>query len=189
MSAPETSVIKLVFSQLARETAELAVSIQGLGGMLAGGDAPADGYWQRQFLSARRCASPRAATRSSATSSASGCSAFPATPGSTRTSRSETPSADRVAIREHAGRRPMEFNLADLFECVAARVPEREAVVWGDSRLTYRQLDERANRLAHGLQAMGHRRRATTSGSTRTAGPSTSRRWWPPTRSAPSPST
>jgi len=51
----------------------------------------------------------------------------------------------------------MEFNLADIFECVAARVPEREAVVWGTRRLTYRQLDERANRLAHGLAALGVR--------------------------------
>ena len=49
----------------------------------------------------------------------------------------------------------MEFNLADLFECVAARVPECEAVVWGEQRLTYRQLDERANRLAHALQSGG----------------------------------
>src|SRR5579862_7843850 len=49
----------------------------------------------------------------------------------------------------------MEFNLADLFECVAARVPEREAVVWGEQRSTYRQLDERANRLAHALQSRG----------------------------------
>src|SRR5580700_9365597 len=52
----------------------------------------------------------------------------------------------------------MEFNLADLFECVAARVPEREAIVWGTRRLTYRQLDERANRLAHGLQSRGVQR-------------------------------
>ena len=49
----------------------------------------------------------------------------------------------------------MEFNLADLYESVADRVPEREAVVWGDTRLTFRQLDERATRLAHGLQALG----------------------------------
>jgi 3-oxocholest-4-en-26-oate---CoA ligase len=49
----------------------------------------------------------------------------------------------------------MEFNLADLFECVAARVPEREAVVWGDTRLNFAQLDERATRLAHGLASMG----------------------------------
>ncbi len=49
----------------------------------------------------------------------------------------------------------MEFNLADLYECVAARIPEREVVVWRDTRLTHGQLDERANRLAHGLELMG----------------------------------
>lgn len=49
----------------------------------------------------------------------------------------------------------MEFNLADLFECVAGVIPDREAVVWRDTRLTYRQLDRRANRLAHGLEAIG----------------------------------
>ncbi|HZQ57000.1 MAG TPA: acyl-CoA synthetase [Acidimicrobiales bacterium] len=49
----------------------------------------------------------------------------------------------------------MEFNLADLFECVADRVGDRTAVVWGDRRLTYRELDERATRLAHALQASG----------------------------------
>ena len=32
----------------------------------------------------------------------------------------------------------MEFNLADLFECVADRVPDREAIVWRDRRLTFR---------------------------------------------------
>jgi 3-oxocholest-4-en-26-oate---CoA ligase len=51
----------------------------------------------------------------------------------------------------------MEFNLADLFECVADRVPDREALVWRDRRLTYAELDERATRLAHGLQAAGVR--------------------------------
>jgi acyl-CoA synthetase (AMP-forming)/AMP-acid ligase II len=40
------------------------------------------------------------------------------------------------------------FNLADLFELVAAEVPDREAIVAGDRRLTYRHLDERTNRLA-----------------------------------------
>ncbi len=49
----------------------------------------------------------------------------------------------------------MDFNLADLFECVAARVPEREAIIWGDTRLTFRQLDERATRLANGLASLG----------------------------------
>jgi acyl-CoA synthetase (AMP-forming)/AMP-acid ligase II len=49
----------------------------------------------------------------------------------------------------------VEFSLADLFECVADRVPEREAVVWGDTRLTFGQFDERATRLAHGLASLG----------------------------------
>ncbi|HVM67074.1 MAG TPA: AMP-binding protein, partial [Acidimicrobiales bacterium] len=49
----------------------------------------------------------------------------------------------------------MEFNLADLFECVADTVPDREALVWRDRRLTYRELDERATRMAHALATAG----------------------------------
>ena len=49
----------------------------------------------------------------------------------------------------------MEFNLADLFELVADTVPDREAVVCGDVRRTYRELDERATRLAHALGSLG----------------------------------
>jgi 3-oxocholest-4-en-26-oate---CoA ligase len=45
----------------------------------------------------------------------------------------------------------MEFNLADLYEIVADAVPERLALVAGDRRRTYTQLDERANRFAHHL--------------------------------------
>ncbi|MBV9410259.1 MAG: acyl-CoA synthetase [Acidimicrobiia bacterium] len=45
------------------------------------------------------------------------------------------------------------FNIADLFELVADTVPHREAVVCGDRRLTYKELDERATRLAHALQS------------------------------------
>lgn len=48
----------------------------------------------------------------------------------------------------------MEFNLADLFESVVDTVPDREAVVCGDRRLTYRELDESSNQLAHGLAAL-----------------------------------
>ncbi len=51
----------------------------------------------------------------------------------------------------------MEFNLADLFEIVADRVPDRVALVAGDRRLTYAELDARANRLAHALAARGVR--------------------------------
>ncbi len=49
----------------------------------------------------------------------------------------------------------MQFNMADMFECVVDAVPDREAVVSGDVRLTYRELDERANRLAHHLAGKG----------------------------------
>jgi 3-oxocholest-4-en-26-oate---CoA ligase len=49
----------------------------------------------------------------------------------------------------------MQFNLADLFESIADAVPEREALVCGDRRLTYHALDERANRLAHYLASHG----------------------------------
>ena len=49
----------------------------------------------------------------------------------------------------------MEFNLADLFEIVADTVPDRLALVAGDVRLTYGELDERANRVAHHLRGAG----------------------------------
>ena len=51
----------------------------------------------------------------------------------------------------------MSYNLADLFEAVADTVPDREAVIVGDRRLTYGTLDERANRLANHLLASGVR--------------------------------
>ncbi len=49
----------------------------------------------------------------------------------------------------------MEFNLADLYEIVADAVPDRLAIVAGDRRLTYAELDERANRFAHHLLDRG----------------------------------
>ncbi len=49
----------------------------------------------------------------------------------------------------------MEFNLADLFEIVADTCPDRTALVAGDVRLTYRELDERATRVAQHLRAAG----------------------------------
>jgi 3-oxocholest-4-en-26-oate---CoA ligase len=47
------------------------------------------------------------------------------------------------------------YNLADLFEIMAAVVPDRLALVAGDVRLTYRDLDERASRLAAALSDRG----------------------------------
>ncbi len=52
ISAPESSLIKLVRSQMARETTALTLALEGMGGTLVGRDAPDDGHWQRQFLSA-----------------------------------------------------------------------------------------------------------------------------------------
>jgi acyl-CoA synthetase (AMP-forming)/AMP-acid ligase II len=49
----------------------------------------------------------------------------------------------------------MQYNLADLFESVADAVPERIALVCGDTRASYAELDARANRLAHALAARG----------------------------------
>ncbi|NEN81312.1 non-ribosomal peptide synthase/polyketide synthase [Paenibacillus elgii] len=50
---------------------------------------------------------------------------------------------------------PADMTIHGLFEQVAAGMPEQEAVVFGDQRLTYRELNERANRLARTLQARG----------------------------------
>ena len=47
------------------------------------------------------------------------------------------------------------LNLANLFETVVDAVGDRDAIVAGDRRLTYRQLDERSNRLANHLLAQG----------------------------------
>jgi acyl-CoA synthetase (AMP-forming)/AMP-acid ligase II len=49
----------------------------------------------------------------------------------------------------------MHFNIADLFESLVDVIPDRDAVVCGEQRLTFRQLEERANRLAHHLQSRG----------------------------------
>ena len=56
----------------------------------------------------------------------------------------------------------VEFNLADLFEAVAATVPDNEALVCSAAgqvtvRRTYADLDERSNRLAHVFRAEGIR--------------------------------
>ena len=45
----------------------------------------------------------------------------------------------------------MTRNLADIFEAVVDAVPDRNALYCEPRRLTYRELDERANRLAHHL--------------------------------------
>ncbi|MEU6712854.1 acyl-CoA synthetase [Nonomuraea sp. NPDC046802] len=49
----------------------------------------------------------------------------------------------------------MEFNHADLFEGLADTIGERTAVVCGEHRRTYAELDAEANRLAHYLLGLG----------------------------------
>jgi acyl-CoA synthetase (AMP-forming)/AMP-acid ligase II len=48
-----------------------------------------------------------------------------------------------------------QFNLGDLFELVADAVPDREALVAGEQRRTFRELDERGSRFANHLLAQG----------------------------------
>jgi 3-oxocholest-4-en-26-oate---CoA ligase len=49
----------------------------------------------------------------------------------------------------------MALNMADIFEHAADAFPERVAVICGEDQLTYRELEEQANRLAHHLAAEG----------------------------------
>jgi acyl-CoA synthetase (AMP-forming)/AMP-acid ligase II len=49
----------------------------------------------------------------------------------------------------------MAFNLADFIEHAVDAVPERTALICGDQEATFAQLEERANRLAHHLEAQG----------------------------------
>jgi acyl-CoA synthetase (AMP-forming)/AMP-acid ligase II len=47
------------------------------------------------------------------------------------------------------------FNIADIFEHAVDLMPERTALVCGDQRRTYAELDERANRIGHHLRTAG----------------------------------
>src|SRR5260370_30742789 len=49
----------------------------------------------------------------------------------------------------------MAINIADLFEHAADAFPDRIAVACDDRELTYRELDERTNQLAHHLASLG----------------------------------
>ncbi|MDQ2687769.1 MAG: amino acid adenylation domain-containing protein, partial [Armatimonadota bacterium] len=50
---------------------------------------------------------------------------------------------------------PREVDIGALFSAQAARTPEAEALVWDGGQMTYRELDERSNGLAHHLHSLG----------------------------------
>ncbi len=58
----------------------------------------------------------------------------------------------KQAIEEALGRRLL---LGELIARNARRFPDKDAVVYGDTRLTYREFNARINRLAHALMDMG----------------------------------
>ncbi|HYH80510.1 MAG TPA: amino acid adenylation domain-containing protein, partial [Longimicrobium sp.] len=69
------------------------------------------------------------------------------------------PRAERRQVLEAWNRTAAEYPadrcVHELFEARAARTPDAAAVVFGDDALTYRELNERANRLAHHLRGLG----------------------------------
>lgn len=50
-----------------------------------------------------------------------------------------------------------DLNFGDLFEALAQAIPQRTAIIYGDAKLTWRELDERSNRLARKLMEAGLR--------------------------------
>jgi fatty-acyl-CoA synthase len=54
---------------------------------------------------------------------------------------------------------PTSRTIPDLLDEMAARFPDREAIVYGKERLTYREVRARVRQLAKGLHALGVRRR------------------------------
>ena len=50
---------------------------------------------------------------------------------------------------------PRSFSLADLFAITAETVPERDALIIGDNRRSYREMAERVDQLAAWLHAQG----------------------------------
>jgi len=68
------------------------------------------------------------------------------------------PESDRRLLDESNATRkayPTQLCLQQLFEAQAAKTPDRTAILFGESRTTYRELNERADRLAGELVGLG----------------------------------
>ncbi len=68
------------------------------------------------------------------------------------------PPADRHQLRVHWNDTRVEHSTRcahELFEAQVDKTPEAVAIVFGDAQLTYRELDQRSNRLSHHLIALG----------------------------------
>ncbi|MEE4149196.1 syringopeptin non-ribosomal peptide synthetase SypC, partial [Pseudomonas viridiflava] len=69
------------------------------------------------------------------------------------------PAAEReqllVAFNDTALDYPQQQTIHGMFEAQAERTPQALAVIHGEQRLTYRELNEQANRLAHALRKQG----------------------------------
>ncbi len=60
-----------------------------------------------------------------------------------------------IAYNQTAAEYPTEKTIHQFLEEQAERTPDQTAVVYEDSRLTYRELNEKANQLARTLQSEG----------------------------------
>ena len=49
----------------------------------------------------------------------------------------------------------MTWQMADIWENIAAAIPDKPAIVDGDKTVTYRELDERSTRVARNLLDLG----------------------------------
>ena len=47
------------------------------------------------------------------------------------------------------------MNLASMWEAIADRLPDQPALIHGDDRISFREFDERASRLASAFAAAG----------------------------------
>ena len=52
-------------------------------------------------------------------------------------------------------KRTMEFNFAELHETAVRAIPDREAIVWRDRRLSFAEVGSRTRQLARYLQKCG----------------------------------